>query len=73
MGRGRQPAFNDGRAGSHQRSHVATEAARILANGGINDYQLAKQKASDRLGIHNQQHLPSNDEIEQALRQHLQI
>lgn len=67
MGRGRQPVTD------HQRAHIASVAARILATEGINDYQLAKQKAVLRLGIHEQQHLPSNDEVEQALFQHLQL
>jgi len=61
------------KAGSNQRSHIAAEAARILANDGINDYQLAKQKAVAQLGISNQQNLPGNNEIELALHEHLQI
>ncbi len=73
MDRRRQPAVNNSRANSHARSHIATEAARILATEGTNDYQLAKQKAADRLSIHNRQHLPSNDEIEHALREYLNI
>jgi hypothetical protein len=73
MGRKRLPAVNDSRTGNHQRSHIATEAARILASEGTNDYQLAKQKAADRLGSHSRQNLPSNDEIEQALREYLKI
>lgn len=73
MARRRQPVASNSRADSHARSHIATEAARILATEGTNDYQLAKQKAADRLGTHNRQHLPSNDEIEQALREYLNI
>lgn len=67
MGRGRQLSTDN------QRSHVASEAARILATEGINSFQLAKQKAADRLGNHQRRYLPSNDEIEQALRQYLQL
>lgn len=73
MGRKRQAADIDNRTGSHQRSHIATEAARILASEGTNDYQLAKQKAADRLAIHGRQNLPSNSEIEQALQEYLKI
>ena len=61
------------KAGNSQRSHIAAEAARILANDGINDYQLAKQKAIARLGISSQKNLPGNSEIELALHEHLQI
>lgn len=61
------------RAGNSQRSHIAAEAARILANDGINDYQRAKQKAAARLGIDNQQNLPGNNEVELALREHLEL
>jgi len=69
MGRG----AHQNKTGNNQRSHIAAEAARILANDGINDYQLAKQKAAAHLGINNQQNLPGNNEIELALREHLQI
>lgn len=73
MGRKRQLDDNGNRTGNLQRSHIATEAARILASEGINDYQLAKKKAADRLAIPGRQNLPSNSEIEQALREYLKI
>lgn len=69
MGRG----AHHRRAGNGQRSHIAAEAARILANDGINDYQWAKRKAAAQLGVNDKQDLPGNNEIELALREHLEV
>lgn len=54
-----------------QRSRVrlAQEAARLMAEHGISDFQHAKSKAAQRLGILDTQSLPRNQEIEQALRE----
>ncbi len=71
MGHKRRLVDNDNRASNYQRSSIATESARILASEGTNDYQLAKQKAADRIGTHSRQNLPSNIEIEQTLREYL--
>jgi hypothetical protein len=61
------------RAAQHSRLHTAAEAARILAEEGVVDYQLAKRKAAERLAIPGQANLPTNEEIEQALAEHLQL
>ena len=50
-----------------ERRRVAQEAARILAEGGHADYELAKRKAAERLGAARARALPGNDEIEEAL------
>lgn len=51
-----------------RRERLAHEAARLMAEAGIRDYQLAKRKAAQRLGIHDDASLPRNTEIDQALR-----
>ncbi len=46
------------------RRQVAHEAARLMVEHGIRDYQLAKRKAAVRLGLGDSRDLPRNDEIE---------
>lgn len=50
-----------------QRILVSQEAARIIVDEGIKDYQLAKRKAAERLRIDDRRRLPRNTEIEQAV------
>ena len=52
------------------RQRLAQEAARIMADQGIDDYRKAKQKAAERLGVRRRGALPSNPEIEAALVAH---
>ena len=56
-----------------QRQRLAHEAARLMAEGGIRDYRLAKDKAAERLGIHDDASLPRNSEIEEALREYQRL
>lgn len=49
------------------RQRVATEAARLIAEHGINDYYQAKTKAAASLGVVDKGALPNNKEIEAAL------
>jgi hypothetical protein len=51
----------------HLRAAIAQEAARIMAEGGIQDFGLAKRKAAERYGVHEDGVLPRNVEIEAAL------
>ena len=51
----------------HLRSAVAQEAARLMAEHGIQDYHLAKRKAAERFGVAEGSVLPRNTEIEAAL------
>ncbi len=51
----------------HLRSAVAQEAARLMAEHGIQDYRVAKRKAADRFGVRDESILPRNSEIESAL------
>jgi hypothetical protein len=55
------------------RRRVAQEAARLMSEHGIRDFHHAKLKAADRLGIHDEQALPRNREIEDALREHQRL
>lgn len=52
------------RRSENSRQLVAQEAARILAEEGIDDFHLAKRKAAERLGLTDAHLLPGNDEIE---------
>lgn len=51
----------------HLRSAVAQEAARLMAEHGIQDYLIAKRKAAERYGVFEGALLPKNTEIEAAL------
>jgi len=55
------------------RRALAQEAARIMAEHGIEDFLHAKRKAADRLGINDVAVLPKNVEIEAALREHQRL
>ena len=58
---------------SHQRALIADAAARLIAEAGIKDYQLAKRKAANSLGFAENTQLPENAEVEAALRSHLRL
>ncbi len=58
---------------SKLRQRLAHEAARILAEQGGHDYRRAGRKAAERLRCHDRHLLPSNAEIEQALREYQQL
>jgi hypothetical protein len=49
------------------RQQLAQEAARLIAEEGVADYNIAKHKAAARLHAPNTHNLPRNDEIQQAL------
>lgn len=70
MHRARQHAASQTR---ERRQRLAHEAARLMAEGGIRDYHLAKLKAASRLGIHDDASLPRNTEIEDALREYQRL
>ena len=56
-----------------RRSQIAHLAARLMAEDGIEDYALAKRKAARQAGSPDTRELPTNDEIEDALRTYQQI
>lgn len=55
------------------RHRVAQEAARLISEHGIRDFRHAKLKAADRLGFGDEQTLPRNREVEDALREHQRL
>ena len=55
------------------RRALAQEAARIMAEHGIEDFLQAKRKAAGRLGVNDVSVLPKNIEIEAALREHQRL
>lgn len=57
------------RSADRVRMEVAAEAARIIATEGQRSYLAAKQKAAQRLGASTRGALPSNTQIERALKE----
>jgi hypothetical protein len=50
------------------RSRIAHFAARLMAEDGIEDYATAKRKAARQAGLADVRQLPTNEEIDAALR-----
>jgi hypothetical protein len=61
------------RGSDQMRRRVAVEAARLMSESGIRDFQMAKRKAAERLGANDKSQLPNNAEIEDALREYQRI
>lgn len=55
------------------RQKIVMEAARLMAEEGVRDYQSAKRKAAHRLSLPDDKNWPANTEIEAALKQHLEL
>jgi hypothetical protein len=55
------------------RTRIALEAARIMAEEGIDIHALAKKKAVARLGLAAYRNQPRNDEIDAALIEHQRL
>jgi hypothetical protein len=55
------------------RSRIAYLAARLMAEDGIENYALAKRKAARQAGVPEMRELPTNEEVEEALRTYQQI
>lgn len=49
------------------REQLAHQTAKLMADGGITDHSFAKRKAARQLGASDTQHLPSNQEVDEAL------
>jgi len=58
------------RTRNDERLRVAQVAARLMAEDGIDDFAAAKRKAARQVGMADMRQLPSNAEIEAALRTH---
>ena len=52
----------------HIRQMIAQQAARMMAEDGINDFAYAKKKAGKQLGVTEASVLPTNAEIEEEIR-----
>lgn len=59
-------ALNSSR--QQMRERITQLAARLMAEDGVEDYAQAKRKAARQMGASDTQNLPSNSEIDQALR-----
>lgn len=56
------------------RHKLAQEAARLMAEEGVQDFRFAKRKAAEHLGLDTRSlHLPTNLEIEQAVDAHQRL
>ena len=55
-------------ASSNLRRSIAAQAARLMAEDGIDNYGLAKRKAARALGASESESLPTNEEVEAELR-----
>ena len=55
------------------RKAVAQEAARVMTEHGVQDFQFAKRKAAERLGVSEDGQLPRNAEIEAALAEYQRL
>jgi len=58
---------------SQTRREIAAEAARIMATQGLYNFRVAKQKAAEHMRIRSSTALPSNAEVEEALRAYQQF
>jgi hypothetical protein len=56
------------RTRNDERSRIAHLAARLMTEDGIEDYAMAKRKAARQAGVADTRQLPTNEEIDEALR-----
>jgi hypothetical protein len=61
-------ARSDSPRALRNRTRIAQAAARLIAEHGLTDWNLAKRKACRELGLPEQESLPGNEEVGQALR-----
>jgi hypothetical protein len=55
------------------REQLAQQAAKLMAEDGITDHAFAKRKAAKQLGASDTQHLPSNQEVDDALNSYRKL
>lgn len=65
--------MNHGSKRDLMREQLAYRAAKLMAEDGITDHASAKRKAARQLGAADTHHLPSNEEIDAALRSFRQL
>jgi hypothetical protein len=66
MGKERSPREYTNRR-DLMREQLAHHAAKLMAEDGITDHAFAKRKAARQLGAADTQHMPSNQEVDDAL------
>jgi hypothetical protein len=66
MGKDRSPREYTNRR-DLMREQLAHHAAKLMAEDGITDHAFAKRKAARQLGAADTQHMPSNQEVDDAL------
>jgi hypothetical protein len=55
------------------REQLAHQAAKLMAEDGITNHAFAKRKAARQLGATDTQHLPSNQEVDEALHSYRKL
>ena len=55
------------------RAHIASEAARLMVESGIDNYHVAKRKAAERLRLNERHVMPGNDEVEAAVGEYQRL
>lgn len=73
MGRHTRPAVVGRKSETVARQKIVREAARIMAEEGVRDFQSAKRKAARRLSLPDDKNWPGNAEIEAALKEYLEL
>jgi hypothetical protein len=66
------PRRNSPRSDNLRRA-IAQEAARVMAEHGIQDFRTAKRKAAERFGVTEEGVLPSNSEVEASLGEYQRL
>jgi hypothetical protein len=66
------PRRNSPRSENLRRA-IAQEAARVMAEHGIQDFRAAKRKAAERFGVAEEGSLPSNAEVEASLLEYQRL
>lgn len=69
----KKPAHNNNKNDLRMRQSLAQEAARLISEEGIKDFNVAKHKAAERLHAPHTHNLPRNIEIQAALNQYQRI
>jgi hypothetical protein len=52
---------------TEQRERLAYEAARIVLDQGLCDFDRARRKAAERIGVLNRRHWPTNEAVQEAV------
>lgn len=68
-----RPGRTNAKSDTLARKQIVSEAARIMAEEGVRDFQMAKRKAARRLNLEDNRDLPTNQEIEAATREYLAL